>query len=260
MSHIVVIGGTGYAGSAIVAEAAARGHEVTAFSRSLPEDRVQAVDYVQGDATDEATLASVMAGADVVVAALAPRGPLAGSFGEVNRTIARLADAENARLFVVGGYSSLRPAAGAPRFVEDLSGVPAELHDEILAGAALVIEDLPATPETLNWVFVSPALAFGAFAPGETLVITGWVATSRSHLRTVEPSSSADYATGLVDLVEQEHRRALTSTWGTDRSTDGSRARPVGRSRRPSPYRPVLQPSEPGSGPISGSAPATARS
>jgi uncharacterized protein len=209
MSRIVVIGGTGYAGSAIVAEAAARGHEVTAFSRSLPEDRVKAVNYIQGDATDEATLASVISGADVVVAALAPRGPLAGPFREVNRTIARLAEAEHARLFVVGGYSSLRPAAGAPRFMEDLSHAPAEVHDEILAGAALIIEDLPATPETLNWVFVSPALAFGAFAPGERLGayrLGDDVAVAPDDGGAI---SSADFAIGLVDLIEQEdHYRA----------------------------------------------------
>src|SRR5580692_11644339 len=99
MSCVTVIGGTGYAGSAIAREAAARGHEVTAFSRSLPADKVEGVDYVEGDATDEAALASVISGADVVVAALAPRGPLAGPFRDVNRTIARLAEAENARLF-----------------------------------------------------------------------------------------------------------------------------------------------------------------
>ncbi len=209
MSRIVVIGGTGYAGSAIVAEAAARGHEVTAFSRSLPDDRVRGVNYIQGDATDEATLASVISGADVVVAALAPRGALAGPFRDLNRTIGRLAEAENARLFVVGGYSSLRPAAGAPRFMEDLSHVPAEVHDEILAGAALIIEDLPATPETLDWVFVSPALAFGAFAPGERL---GEYRLGDDVA--VEPEdggaiSSADYAIGLVDLIEQKkHHRA----------------------------------------------------
>src|ERR1700754_153455 len=91
MSRIVVIGGTGYAGSAIVAEAAARGHEVTAFSRSLPASQIEGVDYVQGDATDEAALSSAISGADVVVAALSPRGPLEGPFREVNRTIARLA-------------------------------------------------------------------------------------------------------------------------------------------------------------------------
>ena len=209
MSRIVVIGGTGYAGSAIVAEAAARGHEVTALSRSLPADRVPGVNYIQGDATDEATLASVISGADVVVAALAPRGPLAATFRDVYRTIARIADAEKTRLFVVGGFSSLRPAAGAPRFVEDLSHAPAEVHGEILAGAALIVEDLPSSPETLDWVFVSPAMKFGSFAPGErrgTYRVGDDVA--------VEPEdggaiSGADYAIGLVDLIEDgKHRRA----------------------------------------------------
>jgi putative NADH-flavin reductase len=203
MSYIVVIGGTGYVGSAIAREAAARGHEVTAFSRSLPAEPVEGVDHVQGDATDEEALASVISGADMVVAALAPRGPLAGAFREVNRTIMRLVEAAKARLFVVGGFSSLRPAAGAPRFVEDLSGVPAEIHDEILAGAALIIEDLPATPETLDWVFVSPAQNFGSFAPGER--------TGKYRLGdeiAVEPAdggaiSGADYAIGFVDLIEE---------------------------------------------------------
>jgi len=209
MSRIVVIGGTGYAGSAIVAEAAARGHEVTAFSRALPGDPVQDVDYVQGDATDEAGLASAISGADVVVAALAPRGLLTGPFRAVNRSIARLADAEHARLFVVGGYSSLRPTAGAPRFMEDLSHAPAEVHDEILAGAALIIEDLPAAPDTLDWVFVSPALAFGAHAPAERLGryrLGDDVAVAPEDGGAI---SSADYATGLVDLIEHEnHHRA----------------------------------------------------
>jgi uncharacterized protein len=202
MSRIVVIGGTGYAGSAIAREAAARGHEVTAFSRSLPADQDQGVDYVQGEATDEAELASVIPGADVVVAALAPRGPLAGSFRDVNRTVARLADAEGARLFVVGGFSSLRPAPGAPRFVEDLGDVPAELHEEILAGAALIIEDLPSTPETLDWVFVSPARGFGSFAPGERLGeyrIGDDVAVAPEDGGAI---SGADYAIGFVDLIE----------------------------------------------------------
>lgn len=209
MSHIVVIGGTGYAGSAIVAEAASRGHQVTAFSRSAPTDPVEGVEYVQGDVLDEGAAASAIAGADVVVAALAPRGELAASFREVNRRIAALADAEKARLFVVGGFSSLRPAPGAPRFVEDLSAAPAELHEEILAGAALVIEDLPSTPETLDWVFVSPAMNFGSFAPGERLGeyrLGDEVAVQPDGGGAI---SGADYALGFVDLIEAgDHHRA----------------------------------------------------
>lgn len=208
MSRITVIGGTGYAGSAIVAEAAARGHEVTALSNIEPVQRVEGVDYVQGDATDPAVLDSVISGAEVVVAALAPRGPMTAIFRDVNRSIAELADAAGARLFVVGGYSSLRPAPGAERFVTDLSDVPAAVHDEVLAGAALIIEDLPHTPESLNWVFVSPAFGFGAHAPSEPLgryEVGDEVA--------VDPATGgviavADYALGMVDLIEgNEHRR-----------------------------------------------------
>ncbi|MGH3168615.1 MAG: NAD(P)-dependent oxidoreductase [Trebonia sp.] len=206
MSRITVIGGTGYAGSAIVAEAAARGHQVTALSRSLPGAPVPNVTYVQGDATSEATLSAPIEGADVVVAALAPRGPLAETFRDVYRTIARMADAAGVPLFVVGGYSSLRPAPGADRFVTDLSHVPAELRPEILAGAALIIEDLPAAPATLDWVFVSPALRFGAHMPGERL--------GRYRLGddvAVQPEdggaiSAPDYALGFVDLIEKGDR------------------------------------------------------
>lgn len=209
MSRITVIGGTGYAGSAIVERAAARGHRVSVLSRTRPAAPIADVTYVQGDAGDEATLSSVIADADVVVSTLAPRGPLTHTFRDVNRTIARLADAAGAKLYVVGGFSSLRPAPGADRFVTDLSDLPTELHDEVLAGAALITEDLPATPASLDWVFVSPARMFGAFAPGETL----------GHYRlgddvAVEPVtggaiSAADYASGFVDLIDQgEHHRA----------------------------------------------------
>ncbi|MFF0153477.1 NAD(P)-dependent oxidoreductase [Micromonospora sp. NPDC005203] len=208
MSRITVIGGTGYAGSAIVAEAAARGHQVTALSRSGPSAPVPNVTYRQGDARDEATLSASIEGADVVVAALAPRGPLAGVFRDVYRSVARLADAAGVPLFVVGGYSSLRPAPGAERFVADLSHVPAELHDEIRAGAALIIEDLPAAPATLDWVFVSPALRFGAYMPSEQLGryrLGDDVAVAPEDGGAI---SAADYALGFVDLIEKgEHHR-----------------------------------------------------
>jgi putative NADH-flavin reductase len=105
--------------------------------------------------------------------------------------------------------SSLRPAPGADRFVTDLSNVPAEIRDEVRAGAALITEDLPATPASLDWIFVSPALRFGAHAPSESL--------GRYELGddvAVEPDtggliSAADYALGIVDLIDKDaHHRA----------------------------------------------------
>lgn len=209
MSRITVIGATGYAGSAIVAEAAGRGHQVTALSRSRPTEKITGVRYLQGDATDETALRSAIDGAEVVVGALAPRGPLADTYREVYRAIARLTDAQGAALFVVGGFSSLRPAAGAPRFVEDLSHTPAELRHELRTVAALVTDDLPATPESLDWVFVSPAATFGSFAPGErrgTYRVGDDVAVAPQDGGSI---SGADYALGFVDLIEaRSHHRA----------------------------------------------------
>ncbi|MEO7126592.1 MAG: NAD(P)H-binding protein [Nakamurella sp.] len=209
MSHITVIGGTGYAGSAIVAEAAARGHQVTAFSRSLPDSQIPHVTYIQGDASDQPALAAAIQGADVVVGALSPRGALTDSFRDVYATIARLADTARIPLFIVGGFSSLRPAPGAPRFAADLSHAPAELHAELTTVAALVADDLPATPTTLDWVFVSPAGKFGAHVPGERLGryrIGDDVALQPEDGGEI---SGADYALGFVDIIEQgNHHRA----------------------------------------------------
>jgi putative NADH-flavin reductase len=209
MSRITVIGGTGYAGSAIVAEAASRGHEVTAFSRSLPATQIPDVSYVQGDASDERALAAVIDGAQDVVAALSPRGANADSYREVNGTIARLADAAEAPLFIVGGYSSLRPAPGAPRFVTDLSHAPVEYHAELTTVSALVADDLPVAPATLDWVFVSPAGKFGSYVPGERLGryrVGGDVALQPEDGGEI---SGEDYALGFVDVIDQgNHHRA----------------------------------------------------
>ncbi|MGO2361075.1 MAG: NAD(P)-dependent oxidoreductase, partial [Brachybacterium tyrofermentans] len=146
-------------------------------------------------------------GADVVVDALAPRGQQAGTWRAAHGTIARVADAAGVRLVIVGGASSLRPARGADRFVSDLSGIPEELHDEIRDGAAFLLEDLPATPATLDWLFVSPALRFGARMPGEQLgrYRLGDDVAVQSDGGAI---SAADYALGLVDLIESgDHHR-----------------------------------------------------
>ena len=52
MSHVVIVGGTGYAGSHIAAEAVSRGHHVTSYSRHLPQTPIDGVDYRTGSITD----------------------------------------------------------------------------------------------------------------------------------------------------------------------------------------------------------------
>lgn len=163
MATIVVFGGTGYTGANIVREASARGHRVISVSRSRPSDPVEGVRYETGSV--EQVAGSVIPGADAVVAALSPRGDLSGRLVEVYRGLAHESAAAGARYLQVGGYSSLRPAPGEPRFVE--GEIPEQFRDEALEGEATRVLLAEEAPEKLDWVFVSPAAGYGAWAAGE---------------------------------------------------------------------------------------------
>jgi putative NADH-flavin reductase len=206
---ITIIGGTGFAGSAIVREAAARGHEVISFSRTVPADdaRVAGVRYETGSMLDAAARATAIAG-DVVISALSPRGELDGKIVDADLALAALAAEKGIRFGVIGGFSSLRPAEGAPRFA-DSGDVPAEFLSEAQQMNTL-LGDLLAADEKLDWFFVSPAGNFGAHAPGEKLGhyrLGGDVALFDDAGNTAV--SGADFATAIVDEIETpKHRRA----------------------------------------------------
>lgn len=213
MTRITVVGGTGYAGAAVVREAASRGHAVTSFSRSAPEGaaRVDGVTYETGSLLDADVRARAIEGADVVVSTLSPRGELDGRIVEVDRELAVLAAAASVRLLVVGGFSSLRPAEGAPRFA-DGDDIPPQFAAEARQMNE-VLGELLASPESLDWVFLSPAQQFGAYAPGETLGryrVGGDVAFTDSE--GVSAISGADFALAIVDEIETPaHQRAHVS-------------------------------------------------
>ena len=208
MATIVVFGGTGYTGGNVVREAAARGHEVVAVSRSAPQEPVPGVRYETGSAEEVA--ARVVPGADAVVATLSPRGDTAGRLVELYGTLAREAAGAGARYLQVGGFSSLRPAAGAPRFVE--GEVPEQFRAEAEEGEAtraLLAEQAPAG---LDWVFVSPPGEYGAWVPGQrtgAYRVSGEVALFDDEGRST--ISGADFAAAIVDEIErpQHHREHI---------------------------------------------------
>jgi putative NADH-flavin reductase len=205
VARIVVFGGTGYTGGNIVREAASRGHHVVSVSRSEPEERVDGVQYEIGGA--EGVAPRVIPGSDAVLATLSPRGDMAGRLVQVYDALARLSAEAGARYLQIGGFSSLRPAAGAPRFVE---GEIAEAYrDEALEGEATRVLLAENSPEELDWVFVSPAGTYGAWAAGErtgTYRVGGEVALldeeGGSNI------SGADLALAVVDEIEAaDHHR-----------------------------------------------------
>ncbi|WP_432477552.1 NAD(P)-dependent oxidoreductase [Nocardioides sp. GXQ0305] len=205
MTTIVVVGGTGYTGGHIVREAASRGHQVIAVSRSLPSEEVPGVRYETGAAED--VVPRVVPEADVVVAAVSPRGDMSGRLVGLYRTLAALSRDAGARYVQVGGFSSLRPAEGAPRFVE--GELPEQFRDEALEGEATRAMLVEEAPEGLDWLFVSPAGSYGAWAAGER---TGSYRLG-GEVALFDPAgessiSGADFALAVLDEIDRpRHHR-----------------------------------------------------
>jgi putative NADH-flavin reductase len=207
MTRISVLGGTGYAGSAVVKEAVRRGHQVTSVSRTEPQRRRDGVDYLIGSVLDADVLSAAVAGHDVVIEAVSPRGDMVGQEeGLVDRLI-ELAPRSGARLGVIGGASSLLVEEGGPRLF-DVSDVPDEVRPEIETGLAL-LETLQATSEDVDWFYVSPPESFGAWVPAPE---TGAYRLSDDVLLRDENGTStisaADLARAILDEIERpQHLR-----------------------------------------------------
>jgi putative NADH-flavin reductase len=199
---ITVAGGTGYAGSAIVREAAKRGHAVTSISRSIPAGKVDGVTYVAADVL-HGTLP--LDGADVVVGALSPRAENAGTLTKSYARLAAQAREAGARLVLVGGFSCLRREAGGGRMIEGES-LPPDVPEAVVIEAKEnmdVLNDLLAGKTGVDWLFVSPAMEFSSRTPGEDLGryrTGGEVALFDEHGRSA--ISGPDYARAVVDEIE----------------------------------------------------------
>ena len=73
MTKIAIFGVTGYTGHYVATEALKRGLEVVGLGRSVPKEPIEGVEYVAGDAFDQADRAKILEGADAVLLTLAPR-------------------------------------------------------------------------------------------------------------------------------------------------------------------------------------------
>jgi len=164
MARIAVIGGTGYAGSNIVAEAVQRGHTVVSVARTVPSERIEGATYVEGTLLDVPGLVAELQGVEVVVSAVPARGEM---LGLVRDSVAQLAAAlpENVRIGVVGGAGGSLVAPGGSRLI-DQDRFDDEYKPEALEAIG-ILEDLQAGPASRDWFYVHPAGGFGAWAPGE---------------------------------------------------------------------------------------------
>ncbi|WP_188193985.1 NAD(P)-dependent oxidoreductase [Nonomuraea sp. SYSU D8015] len=160
MGRIVVFGAGGRAGRRVVAEAAGRGHEVTAVVRDpgrhgdLAGDRVR---VVAGDVTDAASVAAAAAGHDVAVQAAARLDvPSEEFYGAAARALVEgLGRAKVTRLVAIGVGTLLEVSPGI-RLV-DTPGFPEEARAFSLGHA---VELAVFEESELDWVVLAPPPVF----------------------------------------------------------------------------------------------------
>jgi putative NADH-flavin reductase len=187
---VAVIGGTGRAGSQIVAELARRGHQVTAIARHADAAPAQAnVQALALDMHDNAALVEALKGHDAVVSALRF---LDATPAEV---IGAVKAAGAPRYLVVGGAASL--IAGGQRLF-DSPHFPEGYKAE--AGAGIAFLDALKGETDLDWTFLSPSMIFdgserrGSFRLGQDDLLTD--AEGKSHI------SFPDYAIAMAHEIE----------------------------------------------------------
>jgi uncharacterized protein len=209
--RIAVFGAGGRVGSRTVAEALARGHEVTAVVRD-PEAhdlRGDGLIVATGDATDPASVAEAAAGHDLAISTV---GTASGKTPETLPAAARallegLSRAGVARLIVLGGAGSLEVSPGVR--VLDTEDFLEEWKPDALAQAEALDVYRSATTD-VDWTYVSPA---AVLEPGER---TGEYRTGDDRLLVDDEGNSAismeDFAVALLDEAESaDHvRRRFT--------------------------------------------------
>jgi putative NADH-flavin reductase len=205
---IALIGGTGFVGAAILEEALARGHDVTALARDpakyTQRERLQ---VAKADVQDAAQVAAAVEGSDAVISAFNPGwtvpdiGPL---FTSGHRAIMQGTKQSGVkRILVVGGAGSLYVAPG--KQLIDTPDFPKDIYEG--ANAAREALNEMRGEQELEWTFLSPPVFL---APGER---TGRYRTGGEQplMEGDKPAgiSVRDMALAILDEIEApKHIRA----------------------------------------------------
>lgn len=213
MGKIVLIGASGFVGSAILREALERGHQVKAVVRHPEKITTRHKNLVveKGDVRSAAAVEELSKGAEVVISAYNP--------GWTNPEIAKettigykaiiegVRKAGVKRLLVVGGAGSLIVSPGVK--LMDTGVIPESYMPAVVALANVYLIDLPHEKE-FDWAFFSPA---GDIHPGKR---TGIFRLGKDDLILNEKGESKisveDYAVAMIDEVEKpaHHRERFT--------------------------------------------------
>ena len=215
MKKIVIIGATGYVGSAILKEALGRGHQVKAIVRDPSKLTLihPHLKVVGGSVTDTDFLSRELAKSDAVISAFNPGWSNPNIYEETlegyGSILCAVRNSGVHRFLMVGGAGSLLVAPG--RQLMDEPDVPKKLLPGI-RGMAKVYTDLLLPEKSVDGVFLSPA---ANMAPGER---TGKFRLGKDELIVDESGDSnisvEDFAVAMIDELEQEKHHQERFTLG----------------------------------------------
>lgn len=213
MRKIVLIGASGFVGSAILKEALDRNHKVTAVVRHPEKITVVHKNLVvkPGDVSFSDTITEVSKGTDAVISAYNPgwKNPdIASETTTVYRTILEgVRQSGVKRFLVVGGAGSLFISPG--KRLMDSGVIPESFLPAVRALAEVYLNDLEAE-KSIDWVFFSPA---GNLEPGQR---TNKFRLGKDDLIVNSNGESKisvqDYAVAMIDELEKpaHHRERFT--------------------------------------------------
>ena len=214
MKDIILIGASGFVGSAILEEALNRGHKVTALVRNPEKIQVknENLTVLAVDATDVEALSKVVAGKDAVISAYNPGWGNPRLYEEILENYPKIIEgvkkAGVQRLLVVGGAGVLYVQPGVR--LMDSGTLPAELMPAVKGEGELFLNVL-SKDNDIDWAYFAPPANLGNMGKG---IRTGKYRLGTDTLLVDEKGDSfisvEDYAVAMIDELEQDaHHKAL---------------------------------------------------
>ena len=213
MANVLLIGATGFVGSAVLNELVSRGHKVTAVARNVEKvAKSELVDVVKEDVANVDAIAKLAEGKDAIISAYNPGWTNPDIATLITENYPKILEAAKQsgvkRLLIVGGAGTLFCAPGLR--VVDSGAIPAEIMGGVRPLGDFYLNTLM-NENDIDWVFFSPAGVFdqegkktGNYRLGKDDLIVD--AEGNSHI------SVQDYAVAMVNELEKpaHHKERFT--------------------------------------------------
>lgn len=203
MRNVVLIGASGFVGSAILKELLTRGHKVTAIVRNPQKILVKNsnLTVIKADVSDINALTNACKGKDAIISAYNPGWTNPNIYEETLRNYPLILDAVKQsgvkRLLCVGGAGTLFCAPGLR--VVDSGVIPATIMGGVKSLGEFYLNTLR-NEKDIDWIFFSPA---GTLEAGKR---TGKFRLGKDNIIVDEKGNShisvEDYAMAMVDELE----------------------------------------------------------